>query len=350
MATNDPLFTTLRNLAAQTRNLLIYGPPGTGKTWLVQHFAHEYLLANNHSEQKAQSYRQAVQAGNSEMQRTLAQEARCRTHYDLTEPNYYLEFVTFHPSFAYEEFVEGLRPLSDSEGQVRYAVQAGVFRRICERAIEQPEKQFLLVVDEINRANIARVLGELITLLEDDKRLGAPNELTVTLPYSRERFGVPGNLLLLGTMNTADRSIALLDTALRRRFTFLERRPQPELLTAAIEGIRLCDLLQGLNVRLRALLDREHEIGHSYFMAVATVSQLRFAWYYRILPLLHEYFYHDPERLHAVLGAQFFTTQRTSSAVAEFAPASDLYDIEHFENDDAGFLAALRPIATSRDP
>lgn len=329
----------LIDLAQHTRNIILYGPPGTGKTYIAQEFASRFL--------------------NSQKEYLF---------------DYYYTLVTFHQSFAYEEFVEGLKPrLSkalpsaelqnngaegnehSSQSNVEYAIIPGVFKVICNKAEadwqKYPEEtpKYILVIDEINRANIAKVFGELITLIEDDKRLGQSHELRVNLPYSGKRFGIPPNLYIIGTMNTADRSIALLDLALRRRFAFMEIMPDPTLLTEDVAGINLQKLLECLNQRIAMLLDRDHQIGHSYLIKVQDIDGLRFAWYYRIVPLLQEYFYEDGERLQAVLGKQFVMLKRLQPQLfnTEFDVVNSertLYEINQFENDDAGFLAALRQL------
>ena len=269
-----------------------------------------------------------------------------------------LAFVTFHQSFAYEDFIEGLRPLPPDDENARgvqYDVIPGVFRRIADRAERAWRAQgdnapkYLLIIDEINRANIAKVFGELITLIEDDKRLGAANELSVVLPMSGQRFGVPPNLTILGTLNTADRSIALLDLALRRRFTFVELMPDPTLLQGqVIDGVPLDALLTRLNQRVAALLDRDHQIGHSYLMGVQTRDDLRFAWYHRIVPLLQEYVYNDGERLRAVLGAAFTQEIKLDARVFETTPDSldgdaIRWEVQTLEDND--FVAALKKLA-----
>ena len=220
----------------------------------------------------------------------------------------YIVWTTFHQSYAYEDFVEGIRPQANEAGEMAYPVVPGVLRAVSQRASSQPDKKFVLVIDEINRGNIAKIFGELITLLEDDKR----GILAMRLPYSGQSFTVPPNLYVIGTMNTADRGIALLDIALRRRFAFVELTPVPALLSgAAVHSpgyeVALDALLSGLNSRLRRHLGPDYEIGHSYLLKVKIapvdrqVEVLDFVWNNQILPLLREYFYSQPDKLREVL-------------------------------------------------
>jgi hypothetical protein len=213
--------------------------------------------------------------------------------------------LTFHPSYSYEDFVEGLRPAPSAAGTLNLKLEDGVFKRVCREARQQPGKPFLVVIDEINRAHIAKVFGELVTLLEADKR-----ELSVTLPQSKERFAIPSNVYLLGTMNTADRSIKLLDAAVRRRFAFVELAPDPGLLGPGRVGpLGLAAFLGGLNERLARAYGRERRIGHSFLMRdgapVATLAEFAGAFRQEILPLLEEYCYDDYGTLAGLLGGAF---------------------------------------------
>jgi 5-methylcytosine-specific restriction endonuclease McrBC GTP-binding regulatory subunit McrB len=263
-------------------NTILYGPPGTGKTYATRRRAVTLCIpewpTNSSEDETRKKYEELRNAGR-------------------------ISFVTFHQSYGYEDFVEGLRP-ELKEGQVSYRVRPGIFREAC-AAAEKDEAPYVLIIDEINRANISKVFGELITLLEPDKRKDAENALTVKLPYSAEDFSVPSNLYVIGTMNTADRSIALLDTALRRRFEFEELQPNYDVLSPPelplVDGVNLGVMLKAMNERIEYLYDRDHTIGHAYFINVKSLADLDSVFRRKVIPLLQEYFYEDWSKVCSVL-------------------------------------------------
>jgi 5-methylcytosine-specific restriction protein B len=275
-------------------NRIYYGPPGTGKTYTLCQ-----LLMRN--------YGQSPEPFPDDVQRQQPTERHA--------------FVTFHQSFGYEEFVEGLRPVLDGEagsGTLRYQVRPGVLKELCRRARQDPHQRFALFIDEINRGNVSKIFGELITLIEPDKREGAEHQVTVKLPYSGESFSMPPNVDIIGTMNTADRSLALLDTALRRRFEFVPMLPNVrDIEGAPLHGLRVASggtliniprMLAAINARIEALYDRDHCIGHAYFTPLAQVSdeearfvELSQVFRNRVLPLLEEYFFEDWRKIRLVL-------------------------------------------------
>ncbi|MBB1468117.1 AAA family ATPase [Pseudoalteromonas sp. SG41-5] len=219
------------------------------------------------------------------------------------------EFVTFHQSYGYEEFIEGLRPVTNDDGDISYVVKPGILKRLCKRAEADSKHQYALVIDEINRGNISKIFGELISLIEIDKRAGKEHSLTVTLPYSNLPFSVPSNLDIIGTMNTADRSLTHIDIALRRRFEFKELRTDYSLLSDNVDGINLRKLLFTINKRIELLLDREHIIGHALLMKVSNLADLKQVFITNIMPLLEEYFFEDWDKIKQVFNGNGFVSE-----------------------------------------
>lgn len=265
------------------------------------------------------------------------------------------KFTTFHQSYSYEDFIEGIKPrLSEDKNEdeedetvqvaeIEYEIKPGIFYNACDKAAQlagysdlqealQDKKEgradkfskaqpYYLIIDEINRGNVANIFGELITLIEKDKRLGEQQETIVNLPYSKDDFGVPANLILIGTMNTADRSIEALDSALRRRFTFIEKSSEPSLLNQPrykCEEIDLAAMLTAINNRIELLLDKDHLIGHSYFMGIKTIEELMATFKNKVIPLLEEYFYGKPQMIGMVFGTAFLKAKETVQLFSEF--------------------------------
>ena len=284
---------TIARQLEKAGQIVFYGPPGTGKTYTAQQFARWWL----------------------------ANQTEGKVH-----PNQ-LELTTFHPSFSYEDFIEGLTA-KERDGAVEYTVESGVFKKICRRAKqayfdhreeENPIPPYILIIDEINRGNLAQIFGELMTLIEIDKRLEAENETRSTLAHSNESFVVPPNLYLIGTMNTADQSIALLDAALRRRFRFQAFPPDLDTIAKYYDfpvggaqamvregGSRRDQLLAAsivaikeLNSRIRNAnqLGKGKQLGHTYLFSHETADDVRDAWRFDILPQLEDYYFGKFDRL-----------------------------------------------------
>lgn len=266
---------------------ILYGPPGTGKTYWARRTARDLA---------------ALAAFGAPYDAIDGTE---RAEVDGIAGPALVRACTFHPSYGYEDFLEGFRPTSGSSGQLSFERRDGMFKCLCREAAEHSDREFYLLIDEINRGDIPRIFGELITLLEMDKRGHSLN-----LPVSGAMFSVPANVRIIGTMNTADRSIALLDTALRRRFGFVELLPDTQILADAVTGgVPLGPWLRNLNARIREHVGRDArnlQVGHAYLMdrgqPVSDPARLARIITEDIIPLLEEYCYEDYEALERILG------------------------------------------------
>ena len=297
-------------------NQILYGPPGTGKTYSTTARAMA-IVKGIKLEEVTEEHRKEF--------RDL--------RFDSNEGSGQIEMVTFHQNYSYEDFVEGIRPSLAEEGGLDYELRPGVFRKIVKAALDNPHCRFVLIIDEINRGNIPKILGDLITLIESSRRLGQNNETKVTLPYSGDSFGVPENVFIIGTMNTADRSILPLDIALRRRFDHVEMMPNPDhdLISEDVDGINLRKMLKAINARISLLLDRERQIGHTYLFNVETVESLANIFKTAILPLLLEYFYDDWSKVQKVLGGAEFIKKSSNKEYVGHLTEEESRDLDTYE-------------------
>ena len=312
------------------KNQILFGPPGTGKTFSTKNKSISII-------------------SNKSMENTILSKEK-KEQLDIDYERLYNEerirFITFHPSYAYEDFMEGIRPeIKSDSNEIKFELKNGIFKNMCFKALKEFDEinllkdwsdykdstmaslnqevraklkdsnsdsinRYVLIIDEINRGDISKIFGELITLIEDDKRIGKDNQLIVQLPYSRDNFGIPPNLYIIGTMNTADRSLALLDIALRRRFEFEEMKPDFQILkkdNLNILGIEIdfdeldksIKALENINIKLGENQDigKDKKIGHAYLMNIKTNEQLMNVWKNKILPLLEEYYFFDKQSL-----------------------------------------------------
>ncbi|MBO0729010.1 MAG: AAA family ATPase [Acidimicrobiaceae bacterium] len=289
----EPVLPEILSGLQRRGQVVLYGPPGTGKTYHARRFAVWWLLSRAGAPEA--SWVLGDRAALAERERSLS------TAGTTGVPQ--LSMITFHPSYSYEDFVEGYKPRpTGGRGGLELELRDGIFKRICQAAANDP-RPHLLLIDEINRGNLPKIFGELITLLELDKR-----GISVLLPYSGETFSIPPNVFIIGTMNTADRSIRLLDAALRRRFAFIELLPDPEVLQgAAVDRLALDAFLLELNQRILKYVGREKQIGHSFFLdregkPITRSEDFVAHFISEVLPILQEYAFEDYNLLAQLLG------------------------------------------------
>ncbi|WP_449186477.1 McrB family protein [Zhurongbacter thermophilus] len=309
------IWATLR----RKKQIIFYGPPGTGKTYMALKSARYIVARENFGDTYSDGIKEKV--------------------------DNFIEMVTFHPSYSYDDFIEGIKT-TIKNGHIHYEIKDGILKSLAQKAQADKDNIYILIIDEINRGDTARIFGELLTLLEKDKR----ESIYITLPLSGEKFTLPNNLYIIGTMNTSDRSIAMVDAALRRRFAFYRMWPNYEVIKSHIEGLPLHKWLEHINKKLVEVLGQEAYdllIGHSYLMEgnepIKDIIQLRRRLVSEIIPLLEEYFRGDFQSVKQVLGTNILsedgkllpkTDEELISALIENLPENYKEDIIEQENNE----------------
>ena len=265
------------------------------------------------------------------------------------QPNYLqpklerFSFVSFHQAYGYEEFVEGIRPHIADNGQMSYRIESGAFLRLCQQAKNDPSHRYAMLIDEINRANVARVFGELMSLIEPTKRAGQTDSLSVNLAYSRQPFSVPSNVDIYATMNSQDHSLAPLDMAFRRRFEFIECQPQPQLLGKVMANgieIDLAKLLTALNERISQNLAKDSQLGHSFLWGIDSLQALSASFSQSIIPQVAQACQHHGQILQAIFGQRVIRLVDNKKATGFMAQQAG-FDIHTQALDDPNSYLAI---------
>lgn len=297
----------IENILERKKQIIIYGPPGTGKTYHADITCRELAARNNFG-------KSVDMLSQDETEQIQGKDGFVRT-------------CCFHPSYGYEDFIEGIKP-SLIQNQTVFKLEDGIFKKLCKDAENRSDKYFYLIIDEINRGDVSRIFGELMMIIEAGKR-----GKSLILPLSKEAFSIPPNVHIVGTMNTADRSIALLDVALRRRFGFKELMPDYSLLDTVFEGLPLDEWLKELNMRICEHIGKDArnlQIGHSYFLekerAVTTIEKFKRIIKEDILPLIEEYCYGDYALMGKILGTGLIDVKKQAIRY-EICSSSDLTEL-----------------------